>query len=70
MSEKKNSYRGSSEALRKAIKKYQTEKVDTITVHVPKGKKDIIRAHAADRGESMNQFVTRAIDETMERDKQ
>ena len=29
----------------------------------------VIRAHAADRGESLNSFIKRAIEETIERDK-
>ena len=33
-----------------------------------KGRKDIIKAHAEQRGESLNGFVNRAIDEAMERD--
>ena len=36
---------------------------------MPKGKKDIIRAHAEAQGESTTGFINRAIDETMERDK-
>ena len=57
-----------SEAMRKAIRKYQTEKVEDIRIRVPKGRKAEIKAHADGQGESMNQFVTRAIDETIERD--
>ncbi|MCI8579306.1 MAG: toxin-antitoxin system HicB family antitoxin [Dorea sp.] len=37
-------------------------------MRVPKGQKAIIKAHAEQQGESMNQFVIRAIDETMKRD--
>ena len=44
------------------------EKLDRINLTVPKGKKDTIKAHAESRGESVNGFVNRAIDETMERD--
>lgn len=53
---------------KKAAEKYFSEKVETIAVRVPKGDKAKIRAHAESQGESMNQFVTRAIDETIERD--
>jgi len=35
---------------------------------VPKGQKEIIKAHAEARSESVNGFVNRAISETMERD--
>ena len=44
------------------------EKIDRINLTVPKGKKDTIKAHAEARGESMNGFINRAIDETMARD--
>ena len=57
-----------SEAQLRAIKKYQTEKVEDIRIRVPKGQKDIIKAHASQQGESLNAFVIRAIDETMQRD--
>ncbi|MCD8116866.1 MAG: Arc family DNA-binding protein [Oscillospiraceae bacterium] len=42
--------------------------MDEIRIRMPKGKKDIIKAHAEGRGESVNGFIGRAIDETMERD--
>lgn len=58
-----------SEAMKKAVKRYQEEKTDLLRVRVPKGKKQVIQSHATDRGESLTHFVTRAIDETMERDK-
>ena len=44
------------------------ENYDEIKVRVEKGQKDIIKAHAEARGESVNGFIGRAIDETMERD--
>lgn len=58
-----------SEARNRALKKYDQEKVDNIHMRVPKGKKEIIQAHAAKQGESFNAFLNRAVDETMERDK-
>ena len=66
--QKKSTYKGSTDAMRKAIKKYQTEKVDDIRIRVPKGRKEEIKAHAENQGESLNGFVVRAIDETMQRD--
>ena len=48
-------------------KKY-LEKLDEIKVRMKKGKKAIIKAHAKKQGESVNGFINRAIDETMERD--
>ncbi len=47
---------------------WQRENVDRINLTVPKGKKEIIKAHSEARGESVNAFVGRAITETMERD--
>lgn len=44
------------------------EKLDRINLTVPKGKKDALKAHAESKGESVNAFINRAIDETMERD--
>ena len=58
-----------SQSMLKAIEKYQKEKTDGIMVRVPKGKKEDLKAHAAEKGESLNGFVNRAINETLERDK-
>lgn len=64
--DKKKSY---TEAQARAIKKYLSEAVDEFKLRVPKGRKSEIKAHAESMGESMNQFVVRAIDETMQRDR-
>ena len=66
--EKKSSYKGQTDARRKASSKYLHETVEDIRIRVPKGQKDIIKAHAENQGESLNGFVVRAIDETMQRD--
>ncbi len=62
-----------SESRKRANKKWNDEnlkiKYDRIQLVVPKGHKDKIKAHAQQRGESVNGFIGRAIDETMERDK-
>ena len=55
-----------SEAMLRAIKKYEAEKIDRISLRVPKGKKEIIQKFAEDHGESVNSFINRAIDEAME----
>lgn len=58
-----------SKAQQKAVHKYIQNNYDRIaSITVPKGRKADIQAHAAQRGESMNGFINRAIDETMERD--
>ena len=66
--EKKNTYKGNTDARRKASAKYLHEAVEDIRIRVPKGQKKIIKAYAEEQGESMNQFVIRAIAETMQRD--
>ncbi len=46
--------------------KWQAENCERISLIVPKGKKDIIREYAASKGESINGFINRAIDEAMQ----
>ena len=58
-----------TDAQRRAIAKWQKEKVEEIKFRVPKGKKAIIRDYAEKCGESVNSFLNRAVVETMERDK-
>ena len=59
-----------TKAGQKAVDKYVKNNYDNLTVRVPKGRKDEIKAHAESRGESLNGFVNRAIDETTARDKE
>lgn len=54
---------------RKATDKYIKEKTDEIKIRVPKGKKEKIKEHAESTGESVNSFINRAINITMENDK-
>jgi len=49
---------------------YIARTYDRINLTVPKGQKEIIQAHAAARGESVNAFLNRAARETMERDRE
>lgn len=58
-----------SKAQQKAVAKYMKNNYDEIKLRVPKGEKEKIKSHAESNGESINGFVNRAIDETMERDK-
>ena len=57
-----------SKAQQKAVAKYMKNNYDELKIRVQKGRKDIIKAHAEKNGESVNGFVNRAIDETMQRD--
>ena len=43
---------------------------DRIKLTVPKGRTDEIKSHAERHSESVNGFINRAIDETIERDKE
>lgn len=58
-----------TDAERKAIRKYESIKIEKTTIRLTKGKLEDIRSHAFERGESLNGFIVRAIDEAMERDK-
>ena len=57
----------SNESIRKAVGKYNREKVEMITLRVPKGEKAKIAAFAQTNGESMNGMIVRLIREEMER---
>ena len=57
-----------SDAQRRAIRKYQQEKLEDVKFRVRKGEKQVIQEHAQQQGESVNAFLTRAVWETMERD--
>jgi uncharacterized protein (DUF1778 family) len=57
-----------SKAQQKAVAKYNAKSYDRVELKVTKGKKDIIKNHAEQSGESLNGFINRAIDETMQRD--
>ena len=54
-----------SEALDRAIRKYEAEKVERIIFRVPKGKKALIQEYAAQQGESLNAFLNRVVDVAM-----
>lgn len=51
-----------------SINRYIAKAYDRINLTVPKGQKEIIKTHAESRGESVNAFLNRAAQETMERD--
>jgi len=66
--EKKTTYKGQTDARRRASAKYLHESVEDIRIRVPKGQKSVIKAHADAMNESMNAFILRAITEAMQRD--
>lgn len=57
-----------SEAQKKAVARYNAANYDQILLRVEKGKRAAITKYAESRGESLNAFINRAIDEAMERD--
>lgn len=63
-----NAYKGFTEAQAKAHKKYM-EGVATIQIRMTAEKREEVKQHASDMGESLNVFVNRSINETMERDR-
>ena len=48
--------------------KYNAKNYDRIQLVVPKGRKSYLKAHAEKQGESLNSFMSRSADETIERD--
>lgn len=59
-----------SEARHRANEKYNAKAYEEIKLRVKKGRKEETQAHAAARGEKVNAFITRAIDEAMARDQE
>lgn len=57
-----------TEAQRRARDKWLSEKVETINLRVPKGKKAIYKEHAEKCGESLNAFMIRAAEEAIQKE--
>ena len=64
---KPGSYKGLTEARKRANKKYNDRFVE-IKVRVTPEKRSIIKEHAESMGESATAFINRAVDEAMARD--
>ena len=56
-----------TKAQQKAVAKYMKTNYDEIKTRIPKGRKDVVKAAAAAQGESLNGFISAAIDERMAR---
>ena len=56
-------YDGYTPARKEANRRYMKEKTETITVYLPKGKRQIIKDAAADAGISVNKLIVSAIEE-------
>ena len=57
-----------SEAQKQSAKKWDAANLDRLSIALPKGHRDTIKAHAEARSESVNGFIKRAIQEAIERD--
>lgn len=57
-----------TEARKNGNRQWDKANLDRVSIAMAKGRKDEIKAHAEARGESLNKFINRAIDETMQRD--
>ena len=57
-----------SSSQKKATAKYEKRNYDKVLLRLDKGEKERIKAHADNRNESINGFIKRAIDESIERD--
>lgn len=57
-----------SEARKTANKNWDSKNLDRISIALPKGGKDALKAHAGKNGESVNSFIKRAIEEVTEMD--
>lgn len=57
-----------SEARKNANKSWDSKNLDRISIALPKGSKDALKAHAESQGESVNSFIKRAIMEVTEMD--
>lgn len=60
-------YTGFTEAHKRGNDKYLREKVDSITVRVPKGTRDKIQRQADDKHISVNAWMNEAVREKLER---
>ena len=59
-----------SKAQKAATAKYEAKVYDKVLVRLPRGKKSEIEEHIKSNGESLNGFISTAIDEKLERDKE
>lgn len=58
-----------TEAKKAGNKRWDAKNLDRLSIALPKGSKDEIKAHTERTGESMNAFICRAIKEAIEREK-
>lgn len=59
-----------TEARKNGNRKWDAANLDRLSLALPKGKKAEIQAHAQAHGESVNAFISRAIETTMRLDRE
>lgn len=57
-----------SKSQQKAVHKYVKANYDRMELTVPKGRKELIKAHAEAQGQSVNAYINTAIDEKIARE--
>lgn len=57
-----------TEARKEGNRKWDAANLDRVSIALPKGKKDEIKAAALAAGESMNQYIIAAVDARIELD--
>lgn len=57
-----------SKAQIRATQKYISKTYDRLELRLPKGERENVKKHAEKMGESLNQFLVRAVEEAMRRD--
>ncbi len=57
-----------TEARKEGNRRWDAANLDRLSIALPKGSRETIKAHAQSQGESVNRFIGRAISETMQRD--
>ncbi|RGG71139.1 hypothetical protein DWW95_06800 [Ruminococcus sp. AF17-6LB] len=55
-----------TEAQKKATAKYMKNNLDDIKVRVPKGKREIYKAHAERKGKSLNALIIELLEKDMQ----
>ena len=58
-----------TEAKREGNRKWDTANLDRVSIAMPKGKKDSIKEAAAAANESVNQYIIKAVEQRIEREK-
>ena len=57
-----------TEAQKESAKKWDSNNLDRLSIALPKGSRDAIKAAADRAGQSTNGYIKQAIDERMERE--